>query len=704
MGVDLAAVLAGLTGVGNLMGQGANLAGTGMSMGNALFDYLRYFQRNSDPTLNAIRAYDVNRFNQSPYGPYGDVGGGYGGMWGVDDAGNPVQFGDMGARQTNYMLQNNPAMAAIAQLNRASSMERPGMASFADIMSGSAEQAAPQPYMHDPNQSRRIQPVQTNNVYSGIPAPTGPQPQIAAPQGGVGTIGRTATSGIRERGQNAAQAIADITGPPSPSPGGQPPLRGSIGTGPPPGRRPLLPGLARGAALGFISQGGFGGRRPILGNFQEGTDFVPETGTYMLHEGERVIPADENMQRLMMAVGMGIGSNLSNTIQDRRANMEQQKIEQRQADQQKQYDQFNQGRDDMPSYQTGTPYIPQTGPARLHRGEAVIPQNSPLARSKTGGVNPNAPGGSMYGGAGQVSPPPPPMKPSTRPQVPAVAAPQQKMQTGPGIPQGVPTTPPQTAAPSIDQGRVNVLQGLLANPESLGADTQRMMFQRMADQAEVARMAGNREATERLAGRGFGNTGMLDYNRMMNNLAAQGQLTNAMRDIGILSATQNFGDRMNVANLALNQQLGMGQQAMQYQALQNELFNQDRAYDTALAGALFDLGRGGQQQQANLLGQLGALTGSGLSQQDALSRMIYGQTQGRYADPNISAVQQFGYAPNPYLQYLAAQDANNGGDSGDIWGTLGQVGGAALGTYLGGPAGGAAGSAMANWGTAPIPY
>ena len=32
----------------------------------------------------------------------------------------------------------------------------------------------------------------------------------------------------------------------------------------------------------------------VLGQMAEGTDYVPRTGTYLLHEGEAVIPANEN--------------------------------------------------------------------------------------------------------------------------------------------------------------------------------------------------------------------------------------------------------------------------------------------------------------------------------------------------------------------------------------------------------------------------
>ena len=69
-----------------------------------------------------------------------------------------------------------------------------------------------------------------------------------------------------------------------------------------------------------------------LASYKDGTDFVPKTGVYKLHEGERVTPA---------IIG-GTNNNLR-------------------------------------SYKDGTDYVPKTGPAILHEGEKVTPAKDNMA-------------------------------------------------------------------------------------------------------------------------------------------------------------------------------------------------------------------------------------------------------------------------------------------------------------------------------------
>ena len=57
-----------------------------------------------------------------------------------------------------------------------------------------------------------------------------------------------------------------------------------------------------------------------------------------------------------------------------------------------------------PSYATGTPFVPETGPAMLHRGEAVIPAKQNKARSKA----PKGRGRLRLAGPGQTMTPRPP--------------------------------------------------------------------------------------------------------------------------------------------------------------------------------------------------------------------------------------------------------------------------------------------------------
>ncbi|MCC6156124.1 MAG: hypothetical protein IT367_20330 [Candidatus Hydrogenedentes bacterium] len=224
---EMMAIMSLLTGGGNLMGQIGNLGAQGMSAASAIWDALRFFQRNSDPTINDIREYDVNRFNKTPYGPFGDVEGSFGGMFGTREDGSPVQFGDMAARQTNYMLENNVALPALDILKKAGEMQRPGMASFGDFASGDASRMSPpalvggqsgpsgpnaglrpaSPQSYVPGPSAVKSPVLTSTRVEGVGAPAGPDPRISAPTPGPGSAVRQVVSDVRG---GAAPAIAGL--------------------------------------------------------------------------------------------------------------------------------------------------------------------------------------------------------------------------------------------------------------------------------------------------------------------------------------------------------------------------------------------------------------------------------------------------------------------------------------------------------------
>ncbi|MCC6798320.1 MAG: hypothetical protein IT366_24620 [Candidatus Hydrogenedentes bacterium] len=216
---EIQAIMALLTGGGNLMGQAGNLSAQGMSMASSIWDALRYFQRNSDPTINDIRSYDVNRFNETPYGPFGDVEGSFGSMFGTREDGSPVQFGDMAAAQTNYMLNNNVALPALDILKKAGEMQRPSLASFDDIASGDVSRMTPPaPAAAQPNAALRpaspashvptpFSPVMTSTKMEGVGAPAGPDPRISAPTPGPGTGVRQVASDVRSGAMPALSGL-----------------------------------------------------------------------------------------------------------------------------------------------------------------------------------------------------------------------------------------------------------------------------------------------------------------------------------------------------------------------------------------------------------------------------------------------------------------------------------------------------------------
>ena len=205
--MDIATIMALFTGGANAMGQMGNLGAQGLSALNSAWDAARYFQRNSDPTINDLRRHVVNQFNANQYGPYGDIEGSFGGIWGERDDGSPVQFGDMAARQTDYMLNNNPSLPALDILNNAGAMTRPAAASFSDLASGDASRIAPalEPLTSVPTNSRPTggpvalthSPVMPSTRVEGVAAPTGPNPQMSAPTPGPGSGVRQVASDLR---------------------------------------------------------------------------------------------------------------------------------------------------------------------------------------------------------------------------------------------------------------------------------------------------------------------------------------------------------------------------------------------------------------------------------------------------------------------------------------------------------------------------
>jgi len=671
MGVDLAALMGGLTGVGNLMGQKGNLGAQKMGMADSLFDWLRYFQRNSDPTINDLRNYQVGKFNNSPYGPYGDVEGAYGGMWGTREDGSPVQFGDMAMNQTNYMLNNNPVTAALAQLNSASGMTRPQGASLEDLMSGDASRAGGAPYvpaaapapvdpaarMTSPAAVNAMSPVMSSSVIEGVKPGTGPNPTISAPSPGVGTGVRQAISDLRAGETPALPSfgMGGGGGGGAMKPWMQFALRGIQNHG----GFPALVGAMRGPGSALDNIGDFirGNEQHgvpqqtnpwrVKGSYAKGTNYVPSTGTYQLHAGEAVVPAAQNTGAMVKTQPP--------------APVRQAPIRQ------------------FPVSAVGgnmsTPGTP--APVRMTSAAPVPVPMGPTARAMQG-VSGGASGAVGADPAARTVPDPRSRLPITGGGASGGA--------GGGASGGMSsppvTTPPVTTPPGpttdLNGQRVGLVQGLLSAPESMSQAWQDTANKQAADARDLMLQDQQRQIAERAAASGLGDSGIASDQAFRAGLARDADLSTARTKIAQDAATTNFADRQNVARLALEQQLGVGDMALRARELSNQEFSQDRQYQTQLANLMMDLGVRGQEQQSNMIAQMGALMQNGLSFNDALAQLIYTQSNQRYADPGVSAVQQTGYAPNPYLDYMSSRNNSGGGGGGTDWFSAAMQGGAAL--------------------------
>ena len=267
------------------------------------------------------------------------------------------------------------------------------------------------------------------------------------------------------------------------------------------------------------------------------------------------------------------------------------------------------------SYAVGTPYVPETGKVKVHKGEAITPA----------AVNPNA------------------VKSATGTTAPAA-----------GVTPGEPY--------DLNAGRVGVLSNMLQNPESLGVDAQAGILQGYKDERDKAYLDEQRQIREMFGGAGTGNSGVQDKLMMDATLGRSADISGAKRDIGVEAARTNFNDRINAANTGLGHQLGMGQAALDYDKYQQDLVDKDRAYSMQLANQLFGTGVNAQQQQQNLLGGLGSLTAAGTSHQQGALARIWQQLMSRYANPDVSTAQQYSYAANPYLQTGGGGSSGGGTD------------------------------------------
>ena len=588
MSIGLAEVLAGVAGLGNVAGQGMNILQT-------MENWNRYNERSADPLFAQLRNQFIRQYNDSPYGPYGDPSDSFGGLFGRDTAGNPVQYGDWAARQYMGMMQNNPAIAAMNVLNQGAQMQSPGMMSLSDLLSGnpgatpSAQTAYVSPTTALPQ--NLLNPLPDRQV---VRAPSQPNPQLnmAEPRDATGiwdTLRRFIGGSAADGGQTstpttpaapAAPAPARPTGrDTTPATSGSRLDRSTIGM-------PGMPTTRTKEASPFAQ---------ILGSYATGTSYVPKTGAYQLHQGEAVIPKAQNP----VAQAQPQGTRMS-------------------------------------QFEMGTPNQPYQQPRPLGAATAGATPDLNTARMQNMG---------------------------------ALMAPQNL---------------------AYLQGANANLNHIMRNPESMGAGVQAQIFNAAADSRDRMLADQQRQIKEGLAGTGMSNSGLQQSLLNQARSSRNTDLTDAMRQIYTQAATQNFQDRLNVAGLgqsqqglqanlansAYQQQQGLANTALQQQALQNEMFQSDRNYNSQLASMLASLGQQGMTNQIGLVGELGGLIGQGLGYQNSALSQILQQAYQSYAGPDYAP---FGYAPNEFASSLMQQSGGGGGSNAELWGSLAGSAGQFLG-------------------------
>ena len=569
MSIGFAELLAGATSLGNIAGQGMNILQT-------IENWNRYNERSADPLFAQLRNQFIGQYNDSPYGPYGDPSDSFGGLFGRDTAGNPVQYGDWAARQYMGMMQNNPAIAAMNVLNQGAQMQSPGMMSLSDLLSGnpgatpSAQTAYVSPTTALPQ--NLLNPLPDRRV---VRAPSQPNPQLnmAESRDATGiwdTLRRFIGGSAADGGQTSTPATPSAPSTPAPAR--------------PTGIWDTLRRFIGGSAATRTKEASPFAQ--ILGSYATGTSYVPKTGAYQLHQGEAVIPKAQNP----VAQAQPQGTRMS-------------------------------------QFEMGTPNQPYQQPRPLGAATAGATPDLNTARMQNMG---------------------------------ALMAPQNL---------------------AYLQGANANLNHIMRNPESMGAGVQAQIFNAAADSRDRMLADQQRQIKEGLAGTGMSNSGLQQSLLNQARSSRNTDLTDAMRQIYTQAATQNFQDRLNVAGLgqsqqglqanlansAYQQQQGLANIALQQQALQNEIFQSDRNYNSQLASMLASLGQQGMTNQIGLVGELGGLIGQGLGYQNSALSQILQQAYQSYAGPDYAP---FGHAPNEFASSLMQQSGGGGGSNAELWGSL----------------------------------
>ena len=197
----------------------------------------------------------------------------------------------------------------------------------------------------------------------------------------------------------------------------------------------------------------------------------------------------------------------------------------------------------LASFQTGTPYVPQTGTYQLHQGEAVVPANqNPMNQQRP---------------AAQMGP--------TGGFIPA---PQQNM-TMPA-PAPAPQPMPQPYAAGQWGGSANPLQQALMSMSQqlqsggpINQNVQNIQQQQIADMVSRAQQQQTMDMRARLGARGLGGSGLQFGMEGNINDAALRALVEGQNQVALGAANTNFDALQNAARGLFGGALGAGQFGLQ---------------------------------------------------------------------------------------------------------------------------------------------
>lgn len=342
-----------LMGISSLGSMGNSFLNTGLSAVPLISQWMTQQRLANSPELNQYTDYLRDTFlTANDQNIYGNPYDAFGGMFGMDANGNPISVGQARAGYTGDLLNGqSPQAAALQNLTQMAQQQGPGLTDTAAGMRGLLGGA---PYAGPTGQvGPDMSQFQTPQITQFTPPTTTATPAPSSPAGGAGGAG--GADGGPKLQLEAAPGKATV--------GSQTPTV------------PVTP-LGSGSTTGPLDQLGqlfdrfFGNR----GNGGEGGGEGGGGGGAPAPQPRQPSPWDST---LAMATGqapggMGMGGNAG--IQTARMG--------------------RMGRGAVPfvgSFATGTPYVPQTGMAQVHQGEAIIPANQNPVNNVQGYLNSNGP-------------------------------------------------------------------------------------------------------------------------------------------------------------------------------------------------------------------------------------------------------------------------------------------------------------------------